>query len=213
MNYYESEIDPEDWTASDHSASAFDEDEGFQKKLSKVYDKVKSDIKDIDGLSPKAPDYATVMATRKREKSHAVSFELKLSKSELALTVGTPGGSRFMVTKRSVPSDLEEYRDFLQALSNWNDSDALVPEKDFKDWNAKNPKVVPKPTVYKTYEEMAKKSKSDAEAFLKWAKAQTSYKKAAEELAKTEKLKPADPARVKALAALAPALAAYYKSF
>jgi len=213
MNYFESEIDPEDWTAFDLSASAFDDDAIFEKKLHKVFDKVKSDVKDIDGLNPKAPDYATVIATRKREKSHAVSFELKLSKSELALTVGTPGGSRFMVTKRSVPSDLEEYRDFLQALSNWNDSDALVPEKDLKEWNSKNPKAVPKPTVYKTYDEMAKKSKSDTEAFVKWAKAQTSYKKAAEELAKTEKLKPADPLRVKAIAAMAPALAAYYKSF
>jgi hypothetical protein len=213
MNYYESEISPEDWTASDHNANAFEEDPVFEKKLRKVFDKVKSDVKDIDGLSPKAPEYATVMETRKREKSHAVTFELKLSKSDLALTVGTPGGSRFMVAKRSVPSDLEEYRDFLQALSNWNDTDALVPEKDFKDWSAKNPKAVPKPTVYKTYEDMAKKSKPDTEAFLKWAKAQTSYKKAAEELAKTEKLKPADPARVKAMTAMGPALAAYYKSF
>ena len=213
MNYYENEIGPDEWIASDRSASQFDEDPIFEHKFRKVFDQVKSDVKDIDGLSPKAPDYATVIATRKREKSHAVSFELKLSKSELALTVGAPGGSRFMVAKRSVPSDLEDYRDFLQALSNWNDTVPLVPEKDFKDWNAKNPKAVPKPTVYKTYEEMAKKSKSDTEAFLKWAKAQSSFKKAVDELIKTEKLKPADPVRVKALAAVAPALAAYYKSF
>jgi hypothetical protein len=213
MNYYESEIGPDDWIASDHNADAFEADDVFEKKLRRVFDKVKSDVKDIDGLSPKAPDYATVMATRKREKSHAVSFELKLSKSELALTVGTPGASRFMVAKRLVPSDLEDYRDFLEALSKWNDTDALVPEKDFKDWSAKNPKAVPKPTVYKTYEDMAKKSKPDTEAFLKWAKAQNTYKKVVDELAKTEKLKPADPARVKAIAAVAPALAAYYKSF
>ena len=115
-----------------------------------------------------------------------------------------------MVAKRSVPSDLEEYRDFLQALSNWNDTDTLVSEKDFKDWSAKNPK---KPTVYKTFDEMVKKSKPDTEAFLKWAKLQSAFKKLVEELAKTEKMKPADPARVKALTAMTPALTAYYKSF
>ncbi len=200
INYYENEIGPEDWIEYDKSALAFDEDAVFEQHLRKRFDKVKADVKDIDGLNPKAPDYATVNASRKREKSHAVSVELKLSKSELALTVGTPGGSRFMVAKRSVPSDLEEYRDFLQALSNWHDSDVLVPEKDFEAWNAK-------------YEDMAKKSKPDTEAFLKWAKAQSSYKKVVEELAKAEKLKPADPARVKAMAAMAPALAADCKSF
>lgn len=214
MNAYENEISPDDWLVSDMNANADDDPAVYERKLRKTYDKVKSDISSIDGLSIKAPDWATVISTKSREKSRAVSYELTLKKSELVLTVGTPTGTRFILGKRSTPTDLEEYRTFLEGLMDWSDSDhPLVTEADFKDWSKKNPKKAEKPAVYKTYDEMVKKSKADAEAFRIWAKSNVAGKKALDELTKTEKLKPADPARVKALKAVDAVLPAYYKTF
>jgi hypothetical protein len=214
MSSYENEISPDDWLVSDMNANADDDPEVFERKLRKKYDKVKSDTSSIDGLSIKAPDWATVISTKKREKSRAISFDLTLKKSELVLTAGTPTGTRFVLGKKVVPSDLEDYRTFLEALMNWSDSDhPLVSEADFKDWSKKNPKKPEKPTVYKTYDEMIKKSKTDAEAFRTWAKTNAAGKKALDELTKTDKLKPADPARVKALKGVDAVLPAYYKTF
>lgn len=214
MSAYENEISPDDWLVSDMNANADDDPEVFERKLRKKYDKVKSDTSSIDGLSIKAPDWATVISTKKREKSRAVSFDLSLKKSELVLTAGTPTGTRFILGKKAVPSDVEEYRTFLEGLMNWSDSDhPLVTEADFKDWSKKNPKKPEKPTVYKTYDEMVKKSKADAEAFRNWAKTNAAGKKALDELTKTDKLKPADPARAKALKAADAVLPAYYKTF
>ena len=211
MSAYENEISPDDWLVSDMNANADDDPVVYERKLRKKYDKVKSDISSIDGLSIKAPDWATVISTKSREKSRAVSFDLTLKKSELALTVGTPTGTRFMLGKKSVPTDPEDYRTFLEGLMNWSDSDhPLVTEADFKDWSKQNPT---KPTVYKTYDEMVKKSKADAEAFRTWAKTNAAAKKALDELTKTDKLKPSDAARVKALKAVDAVLPAHFKSF
>ena len=211
MSAYENEISPDDWLVSDMNANADDDPVVYERKLRKKYDTVKSEISSIDGLSIKAPDWATVISTKQREKSRAVSFDLSLKKSELVLTAGTPTGTRFILGKKAVPTDLEEYRTFLEGLMNWSDSDhPLVTEADFKDWSKKNPK---KPTVYKTYEEMVKKSKADTEAFRTWAKTNPAGKKALDELTKTDKLKPADAARVKALKAVDAVLPAYYKTF
>jgi hypothetical protein len=211
MSAYENEISPDDWLVSDMNANADDDPVVYERKLRKKYDTVKSETSSIDGLSIKAPDWATVISTKKREKSRAVSFDLSLKKSELVLTAGTPTGTRFILGKRSVPTDLEDYRTFLEGLMNWSDSDhPLVTEADFKDWSKKNPK---KPTVYKTYEEMVKKSKADTDAFRTWAKTNAAGKKALDELTKTDKLKPADAARVKALKAVDAVLPTYYKTF
>ena len=211
MDVYENEISPDGWLVSDVNADRDDDPVAYERKLRKKYDTVKRDVNAIDGLSIKAPDWATLIATKKREKSRAVSFSLDLKRSSLVLTAGTPTGSRFTLGRRAVPSDLEEYRLFLEALMGWSDGDhPLVSESDFKTWSRKNPK---KPTVYKTYEEMTKKSKADADAFRAWAKTSSVGKKVLEEAARTEKLKPADAARVKALKMLDALLAGYYKTF
>jgi hypothetical protein len=210
MNFYENEISPDDWLVSDMNANKDDEPAVYERKLRKKYDKVKSDVSELE-LGVKAPDFAVLMSTKSREKSRAISFDLVLKKTELTLTAGTPTGSRFMLGKRSVPSDLEDYRTFLQGLNNWSDRDhPLVTDADLKEWNKKNPK---KPTVYKTYEEMVKKSKPDTDQFKEWAKNNAAAKKALDELAKTDKLKPGDAARVKALKGVDAVLPAYYKSF
>ena len=214
MSVYENEITPDDWLVSDMNANADDDPVNYERKLRKAYDRVKAAVKDIDGLSVKAPDFEMVMSMKKREKSRAVSYDLTLTKSDLSLTVGTPTGTRFVLAKRSVPTDLEAYRDFLEALMNWSDSDhPLVTESEFKNWSTKNPKNAAKPTVYKTYDDMLKKSKTDAEAFKAWAKSNSAAKKAMDELAKTDKLKPTDAARIKALKAVDAVLPTYYKSF
>ena len=211
MDVYENEISPDGWLVSDVNADRDDDPVAYERKLRKKYDTVKRDVNAIDGLSIKAPDWATLIATKKREKSRAVSFSLDLKRSSLVLTAGTPTGTRFVLGKRAVPSDLEEYRLFLEALMGWSDDDhPLVSESDFKTWSRKNPK---KPTVYKTYEELARKSKADTEAFRTWAKTSSPGKKVLEEWGRSEKLKPADAARVKALKMLDALLAGYYKTF
>jgi hypothetical protein len=211
MDFYENEINPDDWTVSDVNADRDDDPVLYERKLRKKYDTVKRDVNAIDGLSIKAPDWATLIATKKREKSRAITFGLDLKRSALVLTAGSPTGTRFVLGKRAVPSDLEEYRLFLEGLMGWSDGDhPLVSESDFKNWSRKNPK---KPAVYKTYEEMARKSKADAEAFRAWAKTSSVGKKVLEEAARTEKLKPADPARARALKLLDAMLAGYYKTF
>jgi len=211
VDVFENEIGPDNWLVSDVNADRDDDPVIYERKLRKKYDTVKRDVNAIDGLSIKAPDWATLIATKKREKSRAISFDLELKRSSLALTAGTPTGTRFVLGKRAVPSDLEEYRLFLEALMGWSDGDhPLVSESDFKTWSRKNPK---KPTVYKTYEELARKSKADTEAFRAWAKTSSPGKKVLEEWGRTEKLKPADAARVKALKMLDALLAGYYKTF
>ena len=211
MDFYEKEIQPDDWLVSDVYADRDDDPVLYERKLRKTYDTVKRDVKAIDGLSIKAPDWATLIAIKKREKSRAIQFALDLKRSALVLTAGPSGGSTLILGKCSVPGDVEEYRLFLEGLMGWSDGDhPLVSESDFKNWSRKNPK---KPTVYKTYEEMVKKSKADAEAFRAWAKTSSVGKKVLEEAARTEKLKPADPARAKALKLLDAMLAGYYKTF
>ena len=211
MDVYENEISPDDWLVSDVYADRDDDPVAYEHKLRKKYDIVKRSVNAIDGLSIKAPDWATLIATKKREKSKAVQFGLDLKRSALVLTAGPPGGTRFVLGKRPVPSDLEEYRLFLEGLMGWSDGDhPLVSESDFKSWSRKNPK---KPTVYKTYEEMVKKNKADAEVFRAWAKTSSVGKKVLEEASRTEKLKPADPVRVRALKQLDALLAGYYKTF
>ena len=211
MDAYENEISPDGWLVSDVNADRDDDPVAYERKLRKKYDTVKRDVNAIDGLSIKAPDWATLIATKKGEKSRAVSFSLDLKRSSLVLTAGTPTGSRFVLGRRAVPSDLEEYRLFLEALMGWSDGDhPLVSESDFKTWSRKNPK---KPTVYKTYEELARKSKADTEAFRTWAKTSSPGKKVLEEWGRSEKLKPADAARVKALKMLDALLAGYDKTF
>jgi len=157
MDVYENEISPDDWLVSDVNADRDDDPVAYERKLRKKYDTVKRDVNAIDGLSIKAPDWATLIATKKRDDDHP-----------------------------------------------------LVSESDFKTWSRKNPK---KPTVYKTYEELARKSKADTEAFRTWAKTSSPGKKVLEEWGRSEKLKPADAARVKALKMLDALLAGYYKTF
>ena len=210
MDAYENEISPDAWTVGDVNADRDDDPVAYERKLRKKYDIVKRDVNGIDGMSIKAPDWATLIATKKREKSRAISFDLDLKRSSLVLTAGPPGGTRFVLGRRAVPSDLEEYRVFLEALMGWSDGDhPLVSEADFKAWSKKNPK---KPVVCKTYEELARKSKADAETFRAWAKANSATKKVLEEVARTAKLKPADPARVRATKLLDASLGAWYRT-
>jgi hypothetical protein len=210
MDAYENEISPDTWIVSDVNADRDDDPVAYEHKLRKKYDIVKRDVNGIDGMSVKAPDWATLVATKKREKSRAISFELDLKRASLVLTAGPPGGTRFVLGRRAVPGDLEEYRAFLEALMGWSDSDhPLVGESDFKAWSKKNPK---KPIVCKTYEELARKSKADAETFRAWAKANPAAKKVLEEAARAEKLKSTDPARVRTTKLLDATLGVWYRS-
>ena len=119
-----------------------------------------------------------------------------------------------------VPDGREKYREFLTRLNGWsNSAHNLVPDAALKQFNADNPK---KPSVvHKDFEAMAKKSKSDVEAFRAWAKNAAAKNasmgvgavKALADIDKTAKLKPTDPARAKALKAINESLKNYYDSF
>jgi hypothetical protein len=210
VDAFENGISPDSWLVSDVNADRDDDPAAYERKLRRKYDIVKRDVNGIDGLSIKAPDWATLIATKKREKSRAVSFELDLKRSSLVLTAGPPGGTRFVLGRRAVPGDLEEYRAFLEALLGWSGGERpLVGESDFKAWSRKNPK---KPIVCKTYEELVRRSRPDAETFRAWAKANAAAKKALDEAARTAKLKPGDPARARAAKLLDATLGAWYRT-
>ena len=87
MDFYENEIKPDDWIVSDVYADRDDDPAAYERKLRKKYDTVKRDVNAIDGLSVKAPDWATLIATKKREKSRAIQFALDLKRSALVLTL------------------------------------------------------------------------------------------------------------------------------
>jgi len=139
-----------------------------------------------------------------------VIFDMVLTKSEFRLNV-VVGNVTFKAGSVNVPTDLEEYRNFLGTLNGWSNSTRnIVSDADFKNFNAKNPK---KPTEYKDFDEMVKKSKTDLEAFRNWAKTNNNAKKAFADIDKTAKAKPSDPTRQAALKAINASMKEYYKSF
>jgi hypothetical protein len=182
------------------------------KRLKKSWEGVKSDLNGLAGISLGTPDFEVVVDAVIKSGTGAVHFELTLNKSEFRLDV--------LVDKLSlkagsvkVPTELEAYRTFLSLLNGWsNPSRDIVPDADFKKFNADNPKRPEKPKL-KDYDDLVKKGKADMEAFRTWAKGDSSAKKALEAIDKTAKAKPTDPARIAALKDINRALQAYLKTF
>lgn len=122
---------------------------------------------------------------------------------------GAPGAES--LAKVAVPKEVEAYRAFLTSLNGWSlGGKKLVTDADLKKFTEEFP---PKPTVYKNYAELAKKSKEDLAAFRAWSKKNSKAAKAFSDLDKSAKLKPDDPARATALKAIDAALKDYYASF
>lgn len=183
------------------------------KRVAKAWEGLKSDLDGLGGLKLTKIDVDDIADQLIKSGTHAVIFELVLTRSEFRLDVVV---DKLTVKAASVrvPGDLEEYRSFLSMLNGWSNSDHdIVPDADWKKFNADNPAKPPKPTVYKDYDEMAKKSKSDVDAFRAWAKTNAKAKKAFDDLDKTAKAKATDPARVNALKAINASLKDYYSSF
>lgn len=180
------------------------------KRIAKGWDAVKADVDGLGGLKLQKPDFDDLVNHLVKANSHAVIFELVLTKSEFRLNVEA-GNATIKAGAVAVPGGLEDYRNFLGALNGWSTSEHnIVPDADFKKWNADNPKAPPQ---YKDYEEMQKKSKSDSDAFRAWAKKNAKANKAFADLDKTAKAKPGDPARAAAMKAVNESLKDYYKSF
>jgi hypothetical protein len=109
-----------------------------------------------------------------------------LTKSEFRLDVEA-GDVTVKAGKVAGSSALEDDRNVLANLNGWSTSGRdIVPGADFKKFNDNNPKRPAKPS-YKDLDKMAKKSKTDAEAFRTWAKGNSSSKKAFEAIDKTAK--------------------------
>jgi hypothetical protein len=212
FNQFENKVLVDDWTVSFDKAPQPDDKPNMVRRITKGWDSVKSDLDGLAGLKLVKPDVDALADTLVKSKTHAVMFELVLTKSEFRLDVEA-GDLTVKAGKVAVPSDLEDYRNFLANLNGWSTSGRdIVPDADFKKFNDNNPKRPAKPT-YKDFDEMAKKSKTDVDAFRTWAKGNSSAKKAFEAIDKTAKAKPSDPARVAALKAINDALKEYYKTF
>jgi len=183
------------------------------RRITKGWEGVKGEVDGLGGLKLSKPDVEDLFSHLVKEQSHAVIFELVLTKSDFRLDV-IVGNATFKQGTARVPSELEEYRNFLSNLNGWSSGDHnIVPDSDWKKWNTDNPKAPAKPPVYKDFDEMQKKSKSDADAFRTWAKANSKHKNAFAEYDKVAKAKDADPAKQKAVKAVNDALKDYYKSF
>jgi len=182
------------------------------KRIKKKWDGVMSDLNGLGGIKLSKPDFDAVADALIKAGTHAVIFDMVLTKSEFRLDV-IVDKTTWKAGSVKVPTDLEDYRNFLSLLNGWSNADRnIVPDADFKKFNDSNPKKPPKPT-YKDFDEMAKKSKTDVDAFRAWAKGNSNAKKAFEAIDKTAKAKPTDPARVEAMKLINAALQDYYKTF
>lgn len=212
FTYFENSVLPDDWTVSFDKVPQAADKPATVKRIEKGWDTVKSDLDGLVGLKLVKPNLDSLADTLVSTQTHAVMFELVLTKAEFRLDVEV-GNVTVKAGKVNVPSDLEDYRTFLASLNGWSNNDHnIVPDANFKKFNTDNPKKPTKPT-YKDFEEMAKKSKSDVDAFRAWAKTNAKAKKAFEAVDKTEKAKPTDAARVAALKAINESLKDYYNTF
>ena len=75
-----------------------------------------------------------------------------------------------------------------------------------------NPEKPPKKS-HQTFEGMAKTNKPDIDTFRVWAKSNGGAKRAFDDIDKTAKVKPADPARVAAMKAIDGSMQDYCKNF
>ncbi len=192
--------------------------------VEKGWSQVKSDLSGLTGLTglKLGSIDAESMAIRGRLKNAGgegpgrLDFDVALHNFSLEVWVYYPGGSpgAESLAKVSVPKEVEAYREFLTKLNGWSlGGKKLVTDKDLKGFNEEFPPKPPKPTVYKNYAEMAKKSKDDVAAFRAWAKKNPKAAKAFSDLDKSAKLPADDPARGTALKGIDAALKDYYASF
>ena len=189
--------------------------------VEKAWSQVKSDLSGLGsliGLKLGAID-ADALAIRGRLKNAGgegpgrLDFDLALFNFSVEVWVYYPGGApgAESLAKVSVPKEVEAYREFLTRLNGWSPGGKkLVTDADLKKFAEEFP---PKPTVYKNYAELAKKSKEDLAAFRAWSKKNSKAAKAFIDLDKSAKLKADDPARGTALKAIDAALKDYYASF
>ncbi len=192
--------------------------------VDKGWSQVKSDLSGLSsltGLKLGSIDSES-MAIRGRLKNAGgegpgqLDFDVALFNFSLEVWVYYPGGApgAESLAKVNVPKEVEAYREFLTKLNGWSlGGKKLVTDKDLKGFNEEFPPKPPKPTVYKNYAEMAKKSKDDVAAFRAWAKKNPKAAKAFSDLDKSAKLPADDPARGTALKGIDAALKDYYASF
>jgi hypothetical protein len=209
---YENTAEFDDHLVSFDKVPTAADKENVLRRIKKSWDGVMSDLNGLGGIKLVKPDFDTVADALIKSGTHAVIYDLVLTKAEFRLDI-IVDKTTFKAGSVKVPTELEEYRSFLGTLNGWSSTDHnIVPDGDFKKFNDANPKKPPKPP-YKTFEEMASKSKTDVDAFRAWAKTNANAKKAFEAVDKTAKLKPADPARAAALKAINASLQDYYKTF
>lgn len=212
FNYFENTAQLDDYVVSFDKVPLAADKDNVVKRIKKNWDGVMSDLNGLAGIKLVKPDFDSVADALIKSGTHAVMFDMVLTKSEFRLDV-IAGNVTWKAGSVKVPSDLEDYRNFLGLLNGWSNANRnIVPDADFKKFNDSNPKKPAKPT-YKNFEEMAKKSKADVDAFRTWAKGNSNAKKAFEAIDKTAKAKPTDPARVAALKAINASLQDYYKTF
>jgi hypothetical protein len=211
FTYFENTAQLDDHLVSFDKVPVAADKENVLRRIKKSWDGVVSDLNGLGGLKLSKPDFDAVADALIKSGTHAVIFDMVLTKSEFRLDV-IAGKTTFNAGSVRVPSDLEDYRNFLGLLNGWSNQDRnIVPDSDFKKFNADNPKA-PVRTKYKDFDEMTRKSKDDVAAFRAWAKSNSKAKKAFEDLDKTAKAKPTDPARAAALKAINLALQDYNKT-
>lgn len=213
IKYFENSVLIDEWVVSFANVPQAADKVYVLNRIKKNWDGVKSDLEGLSGIKLVKPDLEAVADALIKSGTHAVMFELVLTKAEFRLDV-VVGNVTFKAGKVAVPGELEAYRSFLSNLNGWSTAERnIVPDSDFKSFNENNPKVPPKPTKHSNFEEMVKKSKNDLAAFRTWSNTNSNAKKAFADIDKTAKLKPTDPARVAALKSIDAYLVVYYKSF
>jgi hypothetical protein len=183
------------------------------KVVSTAWQVVKADVAALNGLvglKPGGIKTEDLAINVRSNRARTFAFDLGLHVNVLSIWFDS-GNFPEEVAKIPVPQDAEKYRDFVTRLNGWSHGGKkIVSDNELKKFTAAYP---PKPTVYKDFDEMVKKSKSDVDAFRAWSKKNSKAGKAFAEVDKTAKLRPIDPVRAKALKAINDSLKDYYASF
>ena len=212
FTYFENTAQLDDHLVSFDKAPQDADKDNVVKRITKKWDGVMSDLNGLAGIKLARPDFKAVADALIKSGTHAVIFDMVLTKSEFRLNV-IVGKTTWMAGSVKVPTELEEYRNFLSLLNGWSNA----AETSFRMRTSRSSTTAtrrsPRSPRTKTSTRVAKKNKPDVEAFRAWAKGNGNGKKAFEAIDKTAKAKPTDPARVAAMKLINAALQDYYKTF
>jgi hypothetical protein len=127
------------------------------KRIRKKWEGVMSDLNGLGGIKLSKPDFDAVADALIKSGTHAVIFDMVLTKAEFRLDV-IVDKTTWKAGSVKVPTDLEDYRNFLSLLNGCPTLTETSSRMQISRSSTTATPRSPEPT-YKDFDEMAKKSK------------------------------------------------------